>query len=441
MAYSSSAPLETPAQAAGVRHRPGLRVNYQKFVDAAFALFVALGAVVILEPSPYDLLFFIALPVWFVGGFSVNRSFFVLAAILFGYTMAGFAALIPHWDSYESYVFQYLSAYLSFTALFFALFFGNDAERRAELCFKAYALGAFVASLCAIAGYFDLGGLAEVFTRNGRAMGTFKDPNVYGSFTVLATVYLAQSLVLGRARWPVVASAVLLTLVAGVFLSFSRGSWGATAVATMLMAGSAYRTTRNQAIRRRIAVGAVLAIIAIALVLIVLLSIEETRALFLERASVTQDYDEGPTGRFGNQMRSIPMLLDRFFGFGPLLFRNIFGLEPHNSYIGAFANAGWIGGLSFILLVAITTYVGFGLIVRASPYREAAQVAFPALFVTFLQGFQIDIDHWRHFYLLLGAVWGLEAARQKWEAREAARRLSAPACGVRRRAGGLLHPN
>jgi len=32
----------------------------------------------------------------------------------------------------------------------------------------------------------------------------------------------------------------------------------------------------------------------------------------------------------------------------------------------------------------------------------------------FLQAFQIDVDHWRHVYMLLGMVWGLEAARVKW---------------------------
>ena len=31
-----------------------------------------------------------------------------------------------------------------------------------------------------------------------------------------------------------------------------------------------------------------------------------------------------------------------------------------------------------------------------------------------MQGFQIDIDHWRQIYLLFGAIWGLEAARVKW---------------------------
>jgi hypothetical protein len=50
----------------------------------------------------------------------------------------------------------------------------------------------------------------------------------------------------------------------------------------------------------------------------------------------------------------------------------------------------------------------------ASPYRQLAQIVWPALFVILMQGFQIDIDHWRQIYLLFGATWGLEAARLKW---------------------------
>jgi len=95
----------------------------------------------------------------------------------------------------------------------------------------------------------------------------------------------------------------------------------------------------------------------------------------------------------------------------------IFGLEPHNSYLGAFANAGWLGGLLFILVVGVTSAVGLRLMFTASPYQRQAQVYFPALLAFFLQAFQIDIDHWRHVFLMLGAVWGLEAARQKWAIR------------------------
>jgi len=53
---------------------------------------------------------------------------------------------------------------------------------------------------------------------------------------------------------------------------------------------------------------------------------------------------------------------------------------------------------------------------RASPFRSRAQIFAPVLISYFALAFVIDIDHWRHFPLLMGAVWGLEAARQKWAA-------------------------
>jgi hypothetical protein len=137
------------------------------------------------------------------------------------------------------------------------------------------------------------------------------------------------------------------------------------------------------------------------------------------RATLTQDYDEGVTGRFGNQLRSLTMLPNLPFGFGPLRFRLTFDLDPHNSYIGAFANEGWIGGFVWILMTVMSTFIGFRLMTSPSPYRRLAQIFFPALFATLLQGFQIDIDHWRQLYIMLGAIWGLEAARQRWAATQA----------------------
>ena len=69
----------------------------------------------------------------------------------------------------------------------------------------------------------------------------------------------------------------------------------------------------------------------------------------------------------------------------------------------------------FFLLVGLTFFIGFRVATIPSPYRRNAQVFWPALMVFLLQGLQIDIDHWRHVYLMFGAVWGLEAARLRWQ--------------------------
>jgi O-antigen ligase len=428
--------VETPsAPAAG---GPSLVVNYQKIVNAFVWIFVVCGAIALVEPSPYDYASFLAIPLWFFGGFTMQRSFIVFAFLILLYTLMGFWTLIPYWSDADSALYEYQSAYLTMTGLFFALFVGDRTPERAELILKAYVAASLIAASCGIIGYFNIGGLGELFSRYGRASGTFKDPNVLGSFVILGALYLTQNLILARARSVIFTVGLLTILVAGIFLSFSRGSWGAAIFAAVVMIASAYFTTKGAKTKRRIAIFAIVAVIAAVVVVLILLSMEETREVFFKRAALTQDYDEGATGRFGNQLRSIPLLLERFDGFGPLRFRLIFGLEPHNSYLGAFANAGWLGGLLFILVVGVTSFVGFRLMFRASPYQRQAQVYFPALLAFFLQAFQIDIDHWRHVFLMLGAVWGLEAARQKWDFRQALARNLPERFQAKAIAGGAL---
>ncbi len=148
------------------------------------------------------------------------------------------------------------------------------------------------------------------------------------------------------------------------------------------------------------------------LILVAILSVDSIRELFLQRLqSPGEEYDDP---RFFNQLHSLPLLLDRPNGFGPLRFRLWFYLEPHSSYVNAFASYGWFGGFVFLTLVAATTFVGFRLTLTRSPFQTPALVVWPALMIFFLQGFQIDIDHWRHVYLMLGMIWGLEAARLRW---------------------------
>jgi O-antigen ligase len=103
-------------------------------------------------------------------------------------------------------------------------------------------------------------------------------------------------------------------------------------------------------------------------------------------------------------------LLETPFGVGPLQFAKHFGQDPHNVYLNAFASYGWIGGFAYLSLVLATLYVGF----RASLVRTAWQSYLLAGFAAFvgatLEGFVIDTDHWRHYYLLLGLIWGLAGA-------------------------------
>ena len=49
----------------------------------------------------------------------------------------------------------------------------------------------------------------------------------------------------------------------------------------------------------------------------------------------------------------------------------------------------------------------------AAPWSQASRV----LFITFIglasESFIIDTDHWRHFFMLIGAVWGVSIASSR----------------------------
>ncbi len=182
-----------------------------------------------------------------------------------------------------------------------------------------------------------------MFYKYDRASGTFQDPNVFGSFLTLGALYLMHGLLTGSARRPLVALAGLLIIMAGIFLSFSRGSWGGSVVAVLLMVGSVYAGSGSIRLRRRIVLLTLATLVLGAIAVIGLLSVEHVHKMFETRASLAQDYDQGETGRFGNQIRGLAMLLERPFGMGPMHWRLVFGLEPHNSYLGSFANGGWLG--------------------------------------------------------------------------------------------------
>ena len=402
-----------------IPYRAKSRVDYQRLVEAVFAAFIFFGMLSLIEPSPYDFLALLAIPLWFVGGFRVHKSLIPILALWAVFEVAGFLSLMPYWDEHDARLYQLQSLYLFVTTVFFTIFFSERSERRAQICLDAFTAGALVSAVAGLIGYLDIAGLASIFTmEEGRVSATFKDPNVFGSYMVLAACYLLQRALLGRRR-TVLSLVGLFVILIGVFVSFSRGSWGACLGACLITTLTAFLTAETFALRRRVVRMIAIAGVLGALALGGLLSVPSVRNVFTQRAAVTQDYDSGVTGRFGNQIRSLPMLVERPLGFGPLRFRLTFGLEPHNSYIGGFANDGWLGGFTWIAIVLVSLFVGVRQMFAPSPYRRLAQVYVPTIAVLLVQGLQIDVDHWRQLFLCFGAVWGMEAARL--------RRAAAPA--------------
>ena len=286
-----------------------------------------------------------------------------------------------------------------------------------------------VACLAGIVGYFQLvPRLSDLFLLFGRARGTFNDPNVLGAFVVFPALIALQRVLAGRIQDVVRGGTVLTVLVIGLFLSFSRAAWGQFAFAAAIMLFLMFITGNSSKERVRIVIIAAAGFAVLALFIVALLSIGQVAELFKERATLDQSYDTGQTGRFGRHLLGFLLALETPFGIGPLQFAKVFPEDPHNSYLNAFMSGGWLSGFCYLTLALVTVVRGFRFVFVRAPWR-ATYIAVYAAFVGVAgESLVIDSDHWRHYFLLLGVLWGLMAASWQHQ-RNAARSRPGPASG------------
>ncbi len=71
---------------------------------------------------------------------------------------------------------------------------------------------------------------------------------------------------------------------------------------------------------------------------------------------------------------------------------------------------GWGGGFAFIMFIGVTLWRSASFIARPGPNRLLL-IPLVAVFVPLAgEAAIIDIDHWRHFFLVAGLIWGVTAA-------------------------------
>ena len=164
----------------------------------------------------------------------------------------------------------------------------------------------------------------------------------------------------------------------------------------------------------RLVVLAMIGLVAVAAVIVAALHVDGIGRLLAERASLTQTYDVGPDGRFGGQEKAFAILLENPFGIGALQFAARFHHEDvHNVYLNMFLAAGWLGGLAFIAMIGGTIVLAVGRVLARQCTSPLFLIALAALVGNAVEGLVIDIDHWRHLYLLLAVVWGYLAAGRR----------------------------
>jgi hypothetical protein len=380
----------------------------------------ASGAIVFIEPSPYELVTLVAAVIFVATGLRLRLAFMPLLLLLFliniGYTICA----VPFLDKPEVVNWIATSWYMAITVIFFAMVVSEDTAARLDMLRRGLIVGASIAATAGIAGYFNLvPGGHDLLTLYERARGTFKDPNVLGAFLILPALFVLQSVVSDPPGKSFRSAIALGIMALAILLAFSRAAWGGLVITAAFMLALMILTSRSHAQRSRIIVTAVAAVIIVAMLVAVLLSFDSVGEMFKQRASFDQSYDEGRFGRFGRHILGAQMALDLPFGIGPLQFHNYFPEDTHNSYLNAFMSGGWIAGICYPALVFVTVIMGFRHIFIRVPWQRAYLAIFSAFLGTVGESFIIDTDHWRHFWMMLGAMWGMFAAVQRYKSTEA----------------------
>jgi hypothetical protein len=399
IAISRAAP-PIVAPAAALRERLLLIVLYVTALASSVAF---------IEPSPHDGLMGVLALACLIAGVRFERHSALLFLLLLIWNVAGLLSLLNVPGQEQTVQYVATSIYLAVAAVMFASLFAHNTMPRIVTVRVAYVLTATVIALTAIVGYFSLyPGAHDLFATNDRALGGFKDPNVFGPFLIWPALVVLERMLARRVRLTDVL--IVGILLFGLLLSFSRGAWFHFAVSCLVMMMIAFVTADTDRERMRIIALGAIAIAVVAAFVVIALSFDSVASMFEQRAQLIQSYDVGSGGRFVLQELAIADLLNFPNGVGPFEFSRVHGAQQHNVYLQAFLVYGWAGAMAYLTLLAATCWAALRTVFVRTPWQPYLICAFAAFVGEMLEGFVIDTDHWRHFFLLLGMIWGLAAA-------------------------------
>jgi hypothetical protein len=370
-----------------------------------FAVF--LGGFVFYEPAPYELFLAAAIPVWLLANPQLPRAIAPLVVLMILFMTGGLLAAIQARHVEDQPIYYAVSGFLALSACFYAAVLGTRPNLFGTVV-RAWTAAALCTVVLGVLGYVGLTG--ELFTKFSRAAGGFEDPNVFGPFLIFPFTWLMRRAMTERLPAALMNGLFALVLFIGIFLSFSRAAWGGALISALLMAGLLFATERSAKARARYIGLAAAGAVSLLVLLAIVLSIPGVSDLFQERAQVVQDYDAGHLGRFQRHAIGFNMMLDHPLGIGAMEFGKIYREDEHDIWLKTLTTYGWLGFASYLTLVIWTLAATFPLMFRSGPLMPVVQVAGIVLVVHLVVAVVIDIDHWRHVYLLFGMLWGAIAA-------------------------------
>lgn len=395
------APQQPRAASRSIFHRVALGLVW---------LSIALSSIAMVEPAPVDALLMglmVLLPL--VGLVRVRRELFLFAAAWLAIAAFGLVAANGAKEMGLATTHVIVTLYLSLAGIAIAAFVARNPGLHTRLILSGYLAACIIAAIPGIASYLSIPPFtSDMFTNYSRASGTFKDPNVFGAFLITGLLIVIHQFLTRSGKrlvLPIMAGALVT---AGILFSFSRGAWFTTVLAIAVYSYLYMLTAQRDSQRLKLALVMIGGAAIAGLILAAATQSQAVENLLEERAALAQSYDVGPEGRFGGQLKAVDIILEQPLGIGAGIFTRYYhSEEAHNVFLSMFLAHGWLGGLIYLTLCAMTLALGFRHALRPTSTQPLFLVVYAGLIATIALGFLVDTDHWRHFFILMGVVWGL----------------------------------
>lgn len=422
-----------------------------------------------IEPWAYEAVWAVGFGLAAWRGLDVPRTLLPMAGLAAA-NAVGFwlSAAIVASDDWHSFLWAGVSTYLAATAFLIAIYVAEDPGPRLGILMRATLVAGVIAAAIAIVGrtssgtlyYFLMNGQVSAFFEqknvytNLRAVAFFKDPNVYAAFMVVPVLIALDRVSSAKGLRLATNSCLLAFLGIGLLLATSRGAFVNLMVSIIVYAVLVALFAPGRATKLHMAMGLAWGCLVLFGSMAILVAASEgVRDDVFGRAVAAMPYDQGPFGRWAGIRMAVEELV-RPFGLGPLQFwkayvarsgpenmaeyfrlfdigpRNpnveafwlahpdrsaaanimefwqLHASNPHNTYLDQFMSGGWISGTTYLALLATTMVGAWRALRRRLPWWRGHSVLLAALIGVCCEGLVIDSEHWRHFFLLLGALWG-----------------------------------
>ena len=393
------------------------------YLSSAKVEWIAFLAMVLLsfvrwEPAPVDLIIVMLLIISLIKRENIDRikSPSITHLFVFLFLITNFTALYNILDYKEAVTYSLISLYLVGFFYFIKMYSVNAT--RIVFLLRGYVTGALISIILSFAGLMGIG--TELVLFGGRLwtdnffrfQGFFKDPNVFGAFLVPAVIISIESFYnknLLRLNNPI-KIIILLTLLSGVILSFSRAALLNLFLALVVYFG--IKAIKNK-ITKKLVVTFFLSIILLSLSIFAI-------SQFLSPPTSDINSNQSVTGRqydserFESQGQALLITLANPFGIGPGQFPRYSEIGTHQLYLRLLSEQSIFGLIGFVGLI----YLIMTRLVKAD-FKDNAFAFSLTLIITgslvgiIFSGLFIDTLHWRHFWLFLALGWAIsEFAKQ-----------------------------